>query len=61
MVGKPTIAELETDALASLAPMPESAAPTWHPDLNPTQQKIFDDSSRFVLGYGEKGSNRIWA
>ena len=32
--------------------------PDWTPDLNPTQQKIFDDPSLYVLGYGEKGSGK---
>lgn len=58
MVAGPPIAEIEADALASLGPTPEVTATPWHPDLNPTQQKIFDDSSRFVLGYGEKGSGK---
>ena len=30
----------------------------WSPDLNPTQQKIFDDPSENVFGYGEKGSGK---
>lgn len=58
MVGKPPIAELEADAYASLEPLPPAAPSSWHPELNATQQKIFDDSSRFVLGYGEKGSGK---
>lgn len=58
MVAGSPIAEIEADALASLGPTPEVTATPWHPDLNPTQQKIFDDSSRFVLGYGEKGSGK---
>ena len=61
MVAQPTIAEQELDALASLNPLPEPEVASWHPDLNPTQQKIFDDSSRFVLGYGEKGSGKTIA
>lgn len=31
---------------------------TWSPDLNPTQQKIFDDMSMTILAYGEKGSGK---
>ncbi len=58
MVGKSTIAEAEADAFASLKPIKDSVSQSWHPDLNDTQQKIFDDSSRFVLGYGEKGSGK---
>tara|TARA_R100000808_G_scaffold24754_1_gene58048 strand:- start:4128 stop:5633 length:1506 start_codon:yes stop_codon:yes gene_type:complete len=61
MVGQPSIAELETDALASMAPAPAPPTAEWHPDLNETQKKIFDDSSRFVLGYGEKGSGKTIA
>jgi len=57
VAGSP-IAEIEADAFASLGPAPEVTETPWHPDLNPTQQKIFDDSSRFVLGYGEKGSGK---
>ena len=38
------------------APAPGVAG--WSPDLNPTQQKIFDDESKFILGYGEKGSGK---
>jgi hypothetical protein len=30
----------------------------WSPDLNPTQKLIFDDPSKSVLGYGEKGSGK---
>lgn len=30
----------------------------WHPDLNPTQKKIFDSPANFVLGHGEKGSGK---
>lgn len=33
----------------------------WSPDLNPTQQKIFDDMSMTVVGYGEKGSGKTIA
>lgn len=58
MVAGSPIAEIEADAFASLGPAPEVTETPWHPDLNPTQQKIFDDSSRFVLGYGEKGSGK---
>jgi hypothetical protein len=30
----------------------------WHPDLNPTQEIIFNDASNFILAYGEKGSGK---
>jgi len=30
----------------------------WTPDLNPTQQKIFDDPTRNILAYGEKGTGK---
>ena len=59
MVAQSPIAELEADALASMAPIATNTQHEWHPDLNETQQKIFDDSSRFILGYGEKGSGAI--
>ena len=61
MVAQLTIAEHEADALASMAPVHKPTQREWHPDLNETQQKIFDDSSRFVLGYGEKGSGKTIA
>jgi len=61
VVAQPTIAEHEADALASMAPIVKPTQHEWHPDLNETQQKIFDDSSRFVLGYGEKGSGKTIA
>jgi hypothetical protein len=52
--------ELEaTDAPppARRAAAPEEPRP-WHPDLNPTQQRIFDDPALNILGYGEKGSGK---
>ena len=30
----------------------------WYPDLNTTQTKIFEDSCKFILAYGEKGSGK---
>ena len=30
----------------------------WQPDLNPTQRKIFDDTTPFILAYGEKGAGK---
>ena len=33
----------------------------WSPDLNPTQQKIFDDGTTFILCAGEKGSGKTLA
>ena len=54
------LSDAEVEALASAygenhAPVPQTE---WHPDLNKTQQQIFDDASRFILGYGEKGSGK---
>ena len=60
MVAQLTIEAHEADAMASMTPV-ETTHREWHPDLNETQQKIFDDSSRFVLGYGEKGSGKTIA
>lgn len=44
-------------------PPPSGEAPAtteagWSPDLNPTQQEIFDDPSPNILGHGEKGSGK---
>jgi hypothetical protein len=30
----------------------------WHPDLNPVQREIFNDTAQHILGYGEKGSGK---
>lgn len=41
----------------------KNPAPThingWVPNLNPTQQKIFDDIAKFILSYGEKGCRAL--
>lgn len=53
--------EEDIEAMASstlTAKTPAKPKGSWTPDLNPTQQKIFDTPSRFVLGYGEKGSGK---
>lgn len=51
-------AELEsTDAPPPPRSKPEPVQ-FWSPDLNPTQQNIFDDPALNVLGYGEKGSGK---
>jgi phage terminase large subunit len=34
---------------------------TWAPSLSPTQQKIFDDSSNYILAYGERGSGKTFS
>ena len=54
------LSDAEVEALASAYgenhdPVPQTE---WHPDLNKTQQQIFDDASRFILGYGEKGAGK---
>ena len=44
-----------------LEPPEWSPAPVeriWYPDLNPTQAKLLDDTSKFILAYGEKGSGK---
>ena len=54
--------DIEALAASTLKVTPgPKAKGTWTPDLNPTQQKIFDTPSRFVLGYGEKGSGKTIA
>lgn len=30
----------------------------WHPDLNPTQGKIFNSKKKFMLAYGERGTGK---
>jgi len=54
------VAQVEVDSLADDQPPAQTPQPTgaWVPDLNPTQRKIFDDPSKFVLGHGEKGSGK---
>lgn len=32
----------------------------WAPVFNPTQQQGFDDTAKFILMYGEKGSGKTW-
>ena len=49
--------EIEAIASASMDTKPEPVS-DWYPDLNPTQEKIFNDPSKYVLGYGEKGSGK---
>ena len=58
MVAKSAITEAEVEALASIGVEEPAPKGSWHPDLNPTQQVIFNDSKRFVLGHGEKGSGK---
>ena len=50
--------EVEALVAAGTLPSGEVTQDVWNPDLNTTQQKIFDDPSRFILGYGEKGSGK---
>lgn len=57
--------ESEIDAMvAALGEDAPKKAPSstdsgdWYPDLNPTQDKIFRDASKFILAYGEKGSGK---
>lgn len=38
----------------------ESEVTTWAPSLSPTQQKIFDDPSNYILAYGERGSGKTF-
>ena len=59
MPTKAKLSEEEIEAIAS-ASMDTKPKPVsdWYPDLNPTQEKIFNDPSKYVLGYGEKGSGK---
>lgn len=34
---------------------------SWSPSLSPTQQKIFDDPSNYILAYGERGSGKTFS
>lgn len=40
------------------AAVASSGASGWHPDLNPSQNKIFHDATLNILGYGEKGTGK---
>ena len=59
MPSKVNLSEEEIEAIASAA-MDTTPEPKgdWFPDLNDTQEKIFNDPSKYVLGYGEKGSGK---
>jgi PBSX family phage terminase large subunit len=48
-------AELDSSPPPSFTP---HASGTWRPKLNPTQDLIFDDLSKFILAYGERGSGK---
>jgi hypothetical protein len=55
--------EKEIDAFVSAIDRPPekpsgNADGDWFPDLNTTQSKIFEDSCKFLLAYGEKGSGK---
>ena len=39
--------------------LPESEP--WLPSLSPTQRKIFDDGSNYILAYGERGSGKTYS
>tara|TARA_Y100001938_G_scaffold50913_2_gene71038 strand:- start:7127 stop:8632 length:1506 start_codon:yes stop_codon:yes gene_type:complete len=57
------IKEEEINALVSAIDTPpekpsQDADGDWYPDLNKTQKKIFEDPSKFLLAYGEKGSGK---
>lgn len=46
------------DAPPLVSPKTTHGADGWAPALNPTQQKIFDETAKYVLAYGEKGSGK---
>ena len=54
----------EIEAMVAALEEPPTKAPSkatggdWCPDLNPTQQRLFEDSGKFILAYGEKGSGK---
>ena len=39
----------------------EAKVSQWVPSLSPTQQKIFDDPSNYILAYGERGSGKTFS
>lgn len=39
----------------------EAKESIWSPSLSPTQQKIFDDPSNYILAYGERGSGKTFS
>tara|TARA_Y100000004_G_scaffold165945_1_gene197246 strand:+ start:14038 stop:15570 length:1533 start_codon:yes stop_codon:yes gene_type:complete len=50
--------------LEKFAPVDQQAeeeAKTWIPSLSPTQRKIFDDASNYILAYGERGSGKTFS
>lgn len=48
----------EWDAPPPVTPRVTHGGKGWSPALNPTQQKIFDETAKYVLAYGEKGSGK---
>ena len=61
------IPKLDSSAFEWLGNQMEPPAPpkkdladmgTWAPSLNPTQEKIFHSTKRYILAYGEKGSGK---
>lgn len=50
------ISNLEIDKPPNYSP--SNINDGWKPDLNATQQLIFDDPARFLLAHGEKGSGK---
>ncbi len=56
---KPSYGENEWDAPPEFKPTaPANPKSGWRPNLNPTQQKLFDETAKFVLSHGEKGSGK---
>jgi hypothetical protein len=39
----------------------EAEVSNWSPSLSPTQQRIFDDPSKYILAYGERGSGKTFS
>lgn len=57
----PTEAELIAslaDESSPEAEEPKVYDPNWVPSLNPTQRLFYDDASKFILAYGERGSGK---
>ncbi len=50
-------AEMELEGQPDHAPVKREYKP-WYPDLNPTQNRSFNDATKFILLYGEKGSGK---
>jgi hypothetical protein len=51
----------EWDSTPEHAPKPANKAEGWRPELNPSQQLVFDSTAKFTLAYGERASGKTVA